>query len=1312
MNSMKSVCKLAAAAVVMGVILNGKPASAATPYVMSTGNYSEGFQNIGTWANDFASGTGAAPWSSVATGAGSTIPDGAKVTTATTTFQSSSSSSTGIERGTNSGTAGVTNLIFLCSGTTDSSAAIAVDLNLNFTGRNAGTLSFDWATVFNSTGNRCSSIRVYTSTDGSTWTELAGTAVLNVANNVAASGSITTVALPSSFSGSSTARIRFYEYNGTGGTTGSRAKIAIDNVAVTSTGSLGVPPSISSITPSSIAANAGDAAAFTVSSTGDAATYFWYKETATSTNLIPTATTATLSLPSVLGADAAHYQVVLSNATPPQATSSVVSLTVVDPYLASQPVSQKRLLGSFVTFNVSVFGTQTLGYQWYVKPTTNSDFTGMSPVANGGTLSGALTNTLTITNLAWTDATNYFVVISNSVGSVTSSVVTLALGTVQVPLAFWDFNGNLKFTNPPPAQGIGTATFTNCTAFSNYNASALDYGDQNNGWGTATYPAAAVSNKTAGVCFNVNTLGAKNVTITYDTRATQTASKYERLQFTTNGTDFIDYPVSSGFIQNVNFESRAFSLAGFPGVANNANFAVRIVTEFESTARYGMTNNAQYTGNGGNYATSGTVTYDIVNISADGVTNNNTPPTISSFTNVITTDTEGSTVLHFTVGDAETAAGSLATSVASADQTVMPNGNCALGGSGASRTLTLTPTSGALGVAPILVTVMDGNGDITKTWFYVTVNPGNQPPTITGLVNTNMLGNVTNIFPFTIGDDQTPVGSLQLSATSGNTTLVSNNAAHLSFGGSGANRTLIVAPNTNQYGVTPITVTVNDGQKSTPLTFILVVRPNTITLMNEGFDYDTGGSLLAQSGGFWANHSGSPVGAMQVGSGVVTVTEDNAEDVNAPLIGQPYPASSKLVLYSSFTLNYSGLPGATNTYFAHFKDNSSSYYGRVYASTINAGDGFYRLGIGNQSTVSYPAQLTQDLSPGVNYTVVTRLVLSNGVSTIWINPTDESSPGMTDSTAAGAPSAITTYALRENAGEGTLNIDNLKVGLNFLSVITNIVDVPPQANPDTGSVMENGGSITLNPLANDVLNTLGGSLSLFSISPTNGTVVSGNQIVYTPTANFAGVTNIGYTITDGFGGTSSSTIAVTVTNNPPQANPDSYSVVENSVNNTFNPLTNDVVETSGGTLSLVSVSETDGNGSASVSGNQVLFTPTTGFAGTATIGYTVTDGIGGTSSSTITVTVAPPPTIVPTVPPAITGLVFTNGNIVITGTNAQATGVYYLLETTNASFPLSQWTPVSTNVVSTANGFTFIGTNVVVPGSAGQFYILSSTNNR
>lgn len=99
----------------------------------------------------------------------------------------------------------------------------------------------------------------------------------------------------------------------------------------------------------------------------------------------------------------------------------------------------------------------------------------------------------------------------------------------------------------------------------------------------------------------------------------------------------------------------------------------------------------------------------------------------------------------------------------------------------------------------------------------------------------------------------------------------------------------------------------------------------------------------------------------------------------------------------------------------------------------------------------------------------------------------------------------------------------------------------------------------------------------------------------------------------------SGVISVTTPDVPPVANPDSYSVTENTTNNLLRPLANDVLNMAQGALSLVSVSPT--NGTATISGTNVLFAPTHSFAGTATIGYTITDGFGGTSTSLITVSV-------------------------------------------------------------------------------------------
>jgi endonuclease G len=190
----------------------------------STNTYLEDFSTISSWANGFTSPTEATRFGSVAVNATGTIPDGKRITTSSATF--STGTSGGVQKGTQA-------LVLLSTGTTDNTSSVAVDLFLDFTGVNAGTLSFDWATVFNSTGNRNGSMRVYTSTDGTTFNELTSAAVLNFTNNVAASGSIVDVQLPASFNNSPTARIRFYYYNGTGGTTGSRPKLSLDNLKVT-----------------------------------------------------------------------------------------------------------------------------------------------------------------------------------------------------------------------------------------------------------------------------------------------------------------------------------------------------------------------------------------------------------------------------------------------------------------------------------------------------------------------------------------------------------------------------------------------------------------------------------------------------------------------------------------------------------------------------------------------------------------------------------------------------------------------------------------------------------------------------------------------------------------------------------------------------------------------------------------------------------------------------------------------------------------------------------------------------------------------
>ena len=57
---------------------------------------------------------------------------------------------------------------------------------MDFTGVDAGTLSFDWSVIFNGAGGRNSSLKVYATTDGVNFTNVTAAFVTNFTNNISA----------------------------------------------------------------------------------------------------------------------------------------------------------------------------------------------------------------------------------------------------------------------------------------------------------------------------------------------------------------------------------------------------------------------------------------------------------------------------------------------------------------------------------------------------------------------------------------------------------------------------------------------------------------------------------------------------------------------------------------------------------------------------------------------------------------------------------------------------------------------------------------------------------------------------------------------------------------------------------------------------------------------------------------------------------------------------------------------------------------------------------------------------------------------
>ena len=193
-----------------------------------------------------------------------------------------------------------------------------------------------------------------------------------------------------------------------------------------------------------------------------------------------------------------------------------------------------------------------------------------------------------------------------------------------------------------------------------------------------------------------------------------------------------------------------------------------------------------------------------------------------------------------------------------------------------------------------------------------------------------------------------------------------------------------------------------------------------------------------------------------------------------------------------------------------------------------------------------------------------------------------------------------------------------------VNVTVNEVNQNPVANDDSDSLLEDSGPVTINVLANDTDGN-GDPLTITSVSYSGDGTVShdGASISYTPLLNFNGSETFTYTISDGKDGSDTATVTVDVTpvNDAPVASGDNSSTLAgNGV--TIDVLANDSDVDAGDVLSISSVS-TPNNGTATINGNQIVYTPNQNYSGSDTFTYLVSDTAGATDTATVTVEVTP-----------------------------------------------------------------------------------------
>lgn len=220
----------------------------------------------------------------------------------------------------------------------------------------------------------------------------------------------------------------------------------------------------------------------------------------------------------------------------------------------------------------------------------------------------------------------------------TSSARTLALGLAlsassafAVSITEWNFDAD----STTPSIGAGTAALVGGTT-----ATFATGNGGGRGWNTTTYAAQSTGSGTRGVEFFASTVGFTDITVSFDHRASGTASRWSEIFYTLDGGgNWVSFSNNAGGLSpHDTFHSFNFDFSAVTGTANNADFGLRVVSifspsafdqnaslgDFTANSAYMRANSqASFTAGGGigsgDYGTSGTWRFDNVVISGSAI---------------------------------------------------------------------------------------------------------------------------------------------------------------------------------------------------------------------------------------------------------------------------------------------------------------------------------------------------------------------------------------------------------------------------------------------------------------------------------------------------------------------------------------------------------------------------------------------------------------------------------------------------------------------------------------------------------------------
>jgi hypothetical protein len=197
-------------------------------------------------------------------------------------------------------------------------------------------------------------------------------------------------------------------------------------------------------------------ATFGLTATGTVSLSYQWKFNTTN---IANATNTTLTIPNVQPTNAGNYSVLVTNAYGSVLSSNAMLTVGIPPIITNQPVGQRVSIGCDTAFNIVAGGTGPLAYQWRQA---------------NSTINGQTNSNLILHNVQLADFTNYYVIITNMYGSVTSSngillqdhppttgqdiIQRLATGDVKVKISTLLANDTDADSDTLVLSGVGTNT--------------------------------------------------------------------------------------------------------------------------------------------------------------------------------------------------------------------------------------------------------------------------------------------------------------------------------------------------------------------------------------------------------------------------------------------------------------------------------------------------------------------------------------------------------------------------------------------------------------------------------------------------------------------------------------------------------------------------------------------------------------------------------------------------------------------------------------------------------------------------------------